>query len=302
VAAEMWPLFLLLSLNFFNFYFIFEPIMKKQTTSRRSFLQQISFASLVLLSGEVKALSYSDFNLLKKKVKLRFVVASDAHYGQDKTPFEEYLQRSIQQINQFHQKSKLDFCVVNGDIIHNEKKWLPLAKAEMDAFQMPHYVTRGNHDMVSADYWQEVFSSPLNQVVEKKQVTLILGDTSNEKGQYLSSDLVWLKASLDQANTSKPILIFLHIPQKNWTKNAIQNKPFFDLISNYPNIKAVFHGHEHDQDGVKMFEKIPFLFDAHIGGNWGTDYRGFRVCELLNDGTLLTYMMNPTEKMNEMIF
>jgi hypothetical protein len=26
------------------------------------------------------------------------------------------------------------------------------------------------------------------------------------------------------------------------------------------------------------------------------------VCELLNDGTLLTYMMNPTEKMNEMIF
>lgn len=276
--------------------------MKKHSTSRRAFLQQISFASLVLLSGEVKALSLSEINQLKKKVKLRFVVASDAHYGQEKTTFEEYMQRSIQQINQFHQKSKLDFCVINGDVIHNDKKWLPIAKAEMDAFQMPYYVTRGNHDMVTPEYWQEVFKAPLNQVVETKQATLILGDTSNEKGEYLSPDLVWLKASLDQVNSSKPIFIFLHIPQKDWTKHAIQNKPFFDLISNYPTIKAVFHGHEHDQDGVKMYEKIPFLFDAHIGGSWGTEYRGFRVGELLNDGTLLTYMMNPTDKLNEMTF
>lgn len=276
--------------------------MKQHSTSRRAFLQQISFASLVLLSGEVKALSLSEINQLKKKVKLRFVVASDAHYGQEKTTFEEYMQRSIQQINQFHQKSKLDFCVINGDVIHNDKKWLPIAKAEMDAFQMPYYVTRGNHDMVTPEYWQEVFKAPLNQVVETKQATLILGDTSNEKGEYLSPDLEWLKASLDQVNSSKPIFIFLHIPQKDWTKHAIQNKPFFDLISNYPTIKAVFHGHEHDQDGVKMYEKIPFLFDAHIGGSWGTEYRGFRVGELLNDGTLLTYMMNPTDKLNEMTF
>ena len=276
--------------------------MKKHSTSRRAFLQQISFASLVLMSGKVKALSASDFLTLKKKVKLRFVVASDSHYGQEKTPFEDYMQRSIQQINQFHQKSKLDFCVVNGDIIHNDKKWLPVAKKEMDNFQMPYYVTRGNHDMVSSAFWQEVFNTPLNQVIEMKSATLILGDTSNEKGEYLSPDLVWLKNVLDQYSNSKPIFIFLHIPQKDWTKHAIQNKPFFDLISNYSSIKAVFHGHEHDQDGVKMFEKIPFLFDGHIGGSWGTDYRGFRLVELMSDGTLLTYMMNPSDKLNEMTF
>ena len=298
----MRPLFLFIKLNFFNFYIFLYLFMKKYSTSRRAFLQQISFASLVLMSGEVKALSATDFIHLKKKVKLRFVVASDSHYGQDKTPFEEYMQRSIQQINQFHQNSKLDFCVVNGDVIHNDKKWLPIAKKELDAFQMPYYVTRGNHDMVTPEFWQEVFNSPLNQVVETKHATLILGDTSNEKGEYLSPDLVWLKTVLDQHADSKPILLFLHIPQKDWTKNAIQNQPFFDLISKYPKIKAVFHGHEHDQDGVKMFDNIPFLFDAHIGGNWGTNYRGFRVGELLNDGTFLTYMMNPTEKLNEMTF
>jgi len=48
-------------------------------------------------------------------------------------------------------------------------------------------------------------------------------------------------------------------------------------VKKYKNIKAVFHGHEHDQDGVAMENGIPYLFDSHIGGNWGTSYRGFRV-------------------------
>jgi hypothetical protein len=49
-----------------------------------------------------------------------------------------------------------------------------------------------------------------------------------------------------------------------------------------------------------MARNIPFLFDSHVGGSWGTPYRGFRVVELLNDGTLVTYMMNPTEKLTEL--
>jgi Icc protein len=276
--------------------------MKKHLTNRRDFLQQISFASLVLLSGEVKALSYSDFHSLTKKVKLRFAVASDSHYGQSFTPYEENLQRSIKHINQFHQQAKLDFCVINGDIIHNKKQWLPVVKAALDKFEMPFYTTRGNHDKVSPEYWLEIMKTPLNHVVEMEQVTLILADTSNEKGHYLSPDLVWLKSQLDKYTLSNQIFLFLHIPQKKWTRHAIENKAFFKLLQNYTNIKAVFHGHEHDQDGVKMFEKIPFLFDSHIGGRWGTKYKGFRVGELLDDGTFLTYMMNPANKLNEMTF
>ena len=51
-----------------------------------------------------------------------------------------------------------------------------------------------------------------------------------------------------------------------------------------------------------MNGKIPYLFDSHIGGNWGTAYKGFRVVELMDDGSLITYMMNPTEKMNELSY
>jgi hypothetical protein len=69
-------------------------------------------------------------------------------------------------------------------------------------------------------------------------------------------------------------------------------------VRKYPNIRAVFHGHEHDQDGIKKESAIPYMFDAHVGGNWGTPYRGFRVVEILKNNSLLTYMMNPSEKIN----
>jgi hypothetical protein len=70
------------------------------------------------------------------------------------------------------------------------------------------------------------------------------------------------------------------------------------LLKNYSNVKAVFHGHEHDQDGIKVKDNISYLFDAHFGGNWGTNYKGFRVVELFDDNTVATYIMNPVEKIN----
>jgi hypothetical protein len=44
---------------------------------------------------------------------------------------------------------------------------------------------------------------------------------------------------------------------------------------------------------------IPFVFDAHFGGSWGTDYRGFRVVELMKDNSIVTYLMNPLTKIRE---
>ena len=55
-------------------------------------------------------------------------------------------------------------------------------------------------------------------------------------------------------------------------------------------------------DGVKEKDNIPYLFDAHFGGNWGTRYKGFRVVELYNDNTVATYIMNPVEKINVAAF
>ncbi len=270
--------------------------------TRRSFIKKISFASVFLLGGGIQTLSAEEVFDRRKKVKLRFVVASDGHYGQPKTEFDAFFNTITNQINAFHQQNPLDFAVINGDIIHDKKALLITAKEKLDAFKMPYYVTRGNHDMVSAEHWSETFKMPLSHDVVVKKNAILLGDTSNEEGKYLSPDLNWMQTKLEAHKKRKNVFIFLHIPQAKWTPNGIDTPAFFDLIKKYPNVRAVFHGHEHDQDGVKMVDKIPFLFDSHFGGNWGTDYKGFRVVEVMKDNSMVTYIMNPTVKMNELTY
>jgi predicted phosphodiesterase len=260
--------------------------------SRRSFIKQVSFASILLASGKLNSISAAELFDQKDNVVLRFVVASDSHYGQPNTDYQAMMDKVVDQINLYHLTNPLDATVVNGDIIHNESIFLAQAKERIDRLTMPWYVTRGNHDMVSAEFWNKTWGYPLNHQITVKGYPFILMDSSNEKGEYLSPDLVWLKESLDGFKKQKQVFLFVHIPQSKWTKNAIETPAFFELLAKYPNIKAVFHGHEHDQDGMKMQGEIPCYFDAHIGGNWGTDYKGFRVVELMKDGSLATYMVN----------
>jgi Icc protein len=278
------------------------PNNNSQNNSRRSFIRNISMATAFFMTGKVGRISAEEVYDFRKKVALRFVVASDAHYGQPKTLFDELIDKMTSQVNSFHQSNPLDFCVINGDIIHNEKPLMPLAKQKLDQLSMPYYVTRGNHDMLSDAEWKTTWNTPLNQAVVVKKTALLLGDTSNEKGEYLSPDLNWLKDSLDKHSKRKQVFLFLHIPQAKWTANGIETPAFFELVKNYPNIKAVFHGHEHDQDSVRMRDNIPYLFDSHIGGNWGTEYKGFRVVELMNDGSMITYMMNPVDRINDLTY
>ena len=271
----------------------------RRALARREFLQNISLATLAVCGAPFTSLTARDVADLQDDVVMRFAVASDIHYGQPATAYREMTQTVLKQLNRFHLDFPLEFCVFNGDLIHNEPPLLTQIKNEFMQLSMPWYVTRGNHEMVTAKDWIDTFGYPLNHTVTHQQSLLILGDTSNEKGTYLSPDLVWLKKQLDKGNKHKHIFLFLHIPQAPWTPNSVDTPAFFDTIKGYHNLRAVFHGHEHDQDGFRTESAIPFIFDAHVGGNWGTPYRGFRVVELLKNNSFVSYMMNPSEKLKE---
>ncbi len=270
--------------------------------SRREFIKNISAASLVLMGGNVLSLSSAQAESLQKKSILRFVIASDGHYGQAGTDFNLNYTNLVKKITSFHTQSPIDFCVINGDIIHDGKDFLLPAKKLLDALPVKYYVTKGNHDTVSDAYWNQILGMPVNHHVIMGKNVLLLGNTSNEKGELLSPDLAWLKSKLDAYKDKTNIFIFLHVPQAMWTKLAVDTPAFFELVKPYKNIRGVFHGHEHREDSVRMVEHIPYMFDSHFGGNWGTAYKGFRVVELLQDQSLLTYMMNPTEKINQATF
>lgn len=265
--------------------------------SRRKFLKGFTLTSAYLLSGGFHSLSAADVLANRKKVKLRFAVGSDSHYGQPDTEFDKYLTYFVSHINAFHKKNKLDACIINGDLIHDKKELLPQAKQQLDKLTLPYCVTQGNHDQVSPEYWEEIWGVPLNYEKKIGKHVLLMMTTSNEKGEYLSPDLNWLTEKLAIHEYNK-VFLFLHIGQQKWTPNSIDNPAYADLIQKYRNVKAVFHGHDHDQDGEKMLGNIPHLYDSHIGGSWGTPYKGFRIVEVLKDNSVQTYMMNPVSEIN----
>lgn len=274
---------------------------------RRKFLQNLSASMLLLMAnGNIRSVQASPLDGTSltghptQDNRFRFAITSDGHYGQPNTPFAENFDLITASINSFHATSPLQFCVVNGDIIHDNPAFLEPAAAALKAIKPPFYVTKGNHDMVSEARWKEVWKMPVNHSVEMGDNVLLLGTTADEKGKYLAPDTDWFRQQLKQYKSVKNIFIFIHITPVKWTKHAVDGKDFQQLLKESSNVRAVFNGHDHDQDGVKMMGNIPFLFDGHFGGNWGTAYKGFRVVELMEDNSLLTYIMNPLEKMSEL--
>ena len=266
---------------------------------RNDFIKSISLATILLADGSIlPALGAESF---AKKPRLRFVVASDGHYGQDKTDFEQYYDTLVRQINSQHKEQKFELCVINGDVIHDKPEFLPLAKKVLDGLKMPYYVTQGNHDRVSLEVWEQMWGMPFNYDVVVKDNAFICGTTSDILGKYLCPDIKWFKQKLDEHKNKKNVFIFIHITPVKWTDNGVECVEFQDLLKQYTNIRGVFNGHDHDQEGIKTKDGIPYLFDSHFGGSWGTPYRGFRIVEVKKNNEVLTYLMNPEVKINEMV-
>ena len=90
--------------------------------NRRRFIQGISTAILLVNGKSLLATDLSAFE--KRKPILRFAIGSDIHFGQAKTPFQEYLDTAVGHMNTMHQSNAFDFGVINGDIVHDDKSWL----------------------------------------------------------------------------------------------------------------------------------------------------------------------------------
>jgi Icc protein len=264
--------------------------------NRRHFVQNLSTLAL-LLNG--KSIMGSELPFMgNAKPMLRFVIASDFHYGQPKTEYATMTDTALNHIKQMHTENAFDFGVLNGDLVHDNISYFGEFKNKVDSLTFPYYVTQGNHDMATKEEWESAWQQPLNFEIKKGNTVLLFASTSNKKGEYLPPNMEWLTAKFREHEKAKHILLFIHIPPIKWTKNAIESTPFVELVKKQNNLRAVFHGHEHDQDGIKWNDGIPYLFDSHVGGNWGTSYKGFRIVELMKDGSILTWIMNPTEKIN----
>lgn len=264
-------------------------------SSRRSFLKS-SIGSAAVLAPAVTVWS-APFDKQPDSARIfRFAVASDGHYGQPKTEFTTYFTQIIEYLNAEKERSGLDACFFNGDLIHDEVPFMAQAKAYFDQLKMPYYVTRGNHDKVSPAVWQQTWGYAEDHVVDLGLCAFVLGNTSNEKGEYVCADHRWLGTALDKLRKKQHVFVLLHIPQRKWTENGIDCPQVMETIERHANVKAIFHGHDHNEDTVRMSGNKPYLSDGHFGGSWGTAYHGYRIVEVFADGRVTTYQFNPEVK------
>lgn len=264
--------------------------------TRRNFLK-LSAGSIAWLGTAGVLQSFAaDALPSKDKVKLRFAVASDGHYGQANTPFDATHDQMVQWLNAEKSGRGIDFSFINGDLFHDDPKLLDIVKKKWDGLHMPVYFSHGNHDHVTEEVWQKTFGYPWHHSFEKNGVSFITLNTANIAGEYICPDLNWARAQLQAASSAKELFVFMHITPKKWTGGGIECPELVELFTKQKNLKGVFHGHDHDQDGMKKEGGKLYFFDSHIGGNWGTDYRGYRIVEVLKNGEVLFYQMNPVAK------
>lgn len=265
---------------------------------RRHFLKTaVSGAVWIGAGNTLKAFGMSGFTLpAKDKVKLRVAIASDGHYGQPKTSFEQNHEEMVSWINAEHADRGVDFACINGDLIHNDVSFLPAAKNSWDKLKTPYYVSHGNHDMIDEANWKKLWKCNWHYGFSKKDIGFVVLNTADEKGTYISPDAEKTRQLLKEYEKYDQLFVFMHITPVKWTAAGIDCPDTVSMFNNQSNLKAIFHGHDHDQDDVKQKDGRYYFFDSHVGGSWGTSYRGYRILEIMNSGDILTYQMNPVTK------
>ena len=268
----------------------------RKTSTRRTFIKT-TFVKTVTAAGcapTVLSTAQATAPIQESPLTpLRFAIASDGHFGQAETNYAKFHEEMMVWLNEEKSGKGLDFVIFNGDLIHNEPRFLPQVKEHYDRLDAPYFVTKGNHDMTTREHWEDTWGYGENHDFEKGDCAFLLGTTSNARGDYLSVNIDWLKERLSHYEEKRHIFGFFHISQRKVTKHGIDSPDASSLLESTPNVAAVFHGHDHDVDGVIYSNERAYFYDGHMGGNWGTNYRGYRIVEVAPEGKVSTYQCNP---------
>jgi DNA repair exonuclease SbcCD nuclease subunit len=266
--------------------------------NRRRFLKQALTSAVWIGAGNtLKVFAGNNFTLPPKKgLRLRVAIASDGHYGQPDTQYVAKHAEMVSWINGESSARGVDFAFINGDLFHDNNSFLDPVKNQWNKLNVPYYVSHGNHDMVDEADWIKTWNNSWHYGFEKKDIAFVVLNTADEKGNYISPDVEKTRQLLKQYEKHKQLFVFMHITPVAWTDNGRNFTEVVSLFDKQPNLKAVFNGHDHDQDNVKENNGRYYFFDSHVAGSWGTSYEGYRILEVMKNGDILTYQMNPAKK------
>lgn len=230
-------------------------------------------------------------------INIRFMIASDLHYG-----VKDYNRRFNDIVNWSNNESSsrgLNYIFFNGDtdqkgISSYPENFTTIKNNYFSKLKTPYYVITGSHDAPKDATWKLNWGYPTNYAFSHGNYTFILLNTANATGGIVLANNTYLQ---DQLNIyqDKKIFIFMHVPQRVWTKYDRDNPVFQNLLVVNKNIVGVFYGHDHDRDFCVFIDSVYQCWDGH-NDDWGTNYRGYRIVEIYDNGTIITYNYNPTTR------
>lgn len=247
------------------------------------------------------------------KPLFRFAVASDIHYAQKRTPFADTTGKLVSWLNDEKKKKGLDAVFLNGDLTHDSSgTYEDLKSKYLRRLDTPYYAIKGNHDFVDgkagspARSWERIWGYPANHVVrignKIGNLAFILADTaaSMDAGKYLAADINWLEKQLDLLKNAEAVFVIMHIAQrkrgvKGWPKWGLKDarqvkvgEAVMTLLESRKKIRAVLHGHNHNETGRYVSGDTPYFFDSHVGGSFG-NRKGYRIVEIYAGNKMSTY-------------
>lgn len=246
------------------------------------------------------------------RLKLRFAVASDLHYGQNNTPFDEMTAEMVGWINREKKGKGLDALFLNGDLTNDSSPMLvQLRDKHLSKLEVPYCTIKGNHDFLdptpgsATESWEKIWGHPANHSLKIGDFAFITADTSApaKSNVYLAADIDWLKEQLEAHREAAAIFLMIHIQQRahgvdGWPKHGVHDaaerpkaEAVMDLLETTPKVRAVFHGHNHNQTSVFVSGERRYFFDSHVGGSWGAK-RGYRIVEVYDDHKMVTSQIN----------
>lgn len=249
---------------------------------------------------------------VNRKLKMRFAVASDLHYGQANTPFVQMAEEMVGWMNKEKQGKGLDLLFINGDLTHdNPQLLLELRDKQLSKLEVPYYCTKGNHDYLDpkekspTESWKKIWGYDANHTVTHKKFAFVLADTSApaKSNIYRAASREWLKAEFEKYAKAPAIFSLIHIQQRKhkvcgWPQHGVndvnqveEGEAVMSLLETTPNVRGVFHGHNHDQTSMWISGDRRYFFDSHVGGSWGAA-KGYRIVEIDESNRMVTYQVN----------
>ncbi len=185
----------------------------------------------------------------------RFAWLTDVHIGYPEADTE--LDSVVQLVNSF---DDIEFTIISGDI--GEKGMndqLQTAKSIFDKLEKPYYIVPGNHDTKWSESGCTKFSELFgdNKFIFEYNNDVFVGLNSGIPwrgggGHLTPEDLKWLKTQLTKFDSSYEVYYVQHHPLTDETDNWYK----LTNILRENNIKAMFHGHGHNNT-IESYNGLP---------------------------------------------